>query len=338
MRPLNKPSMNDGILNGTYCSSYNHLVRTQGLNLWGQPGGRLKRSNLDRAIKEQMNLGTENLKAEGLALFNITGLRNGGFRKMFKLSEEEKKVWLKAVLAARVGEGGKRYEDYGIKPTVSNSGDDEGGTDDVRGVVVAAGDDNDTGDDARDGGGDANNAEKKGSTTTTRQEGQKSRRQRMRMKKERRRVGSKSIIANNVEERESNQDDNNGSTNIKEQNDNAESDDGKDRSVAVPLAYGANDASQPSSFYNTCAIFLISFGKEASESTLVERCILSLRRRGNYNGYIIVLTDATPTRYQNEWTKNDNNDDNVIDMHPLDKHLNDKDGSHYSNTRGIIHH
>lgn len=38
VQPLNKASLNDGYLNGTYCSSYNHLVRTQGLSIWGQPG------------------------------------------------------------------------------------------------------------------------------------------------------------------------------------------------------------------------------------------------------------------------------------------------------------
>eukprot|EP00956_Cyclotella_meneghiniana_P031634 scaffold83629_cov40-Cyclotella_meneghiniana.AAC.1 len=39
-------------------------------------------------------------------------------------------------------------------------------------------------------------------------------------------------------------------------------------------------------------IFLISFGEEAAASTLAERCVLSLRRRGQYSGYIVVLTDA----------------------------------------------
>lgn len=34
VQPLNKPSLNDDYLNGTYCSSYNYLVRTQGLSIW----------------------------------------------------------------------------------------------------------------------------------------------------------------------------------------------------------------------------------------------------------------------------------------------------------------
>lgn len=48
-------------LNGTCCSSYNHLVRTQGLSIWGVPGGRPSRTKLDGAIKEQMKLGKEGL-------------------------------------------------------------------------------------------------------------------------------------------------------------------------------------------------------------------------------------------------------------------------------------
>ena len=74
------------------------------------------------------------------------------------------------------------------------------------------------------------------------------------------------------------------------------------------------------------AIFLISFGEEAAASTLVERCVLSLRRRGQYSGYIVVLTDAPPERYAHVW------DDNVIVMHPQKEHLLHEDGSamHYS--------
>ena len=51
------------------------------------------------------------------------------------------------------------------------------------------------------------------------------------------------------------------------------------------------------------AIFLISFGQKAAESTLVERCILSLRRRGQWKGYIVLLTDAAPSRYENVWNE-----------------------------------
>ena len=46
------------------------------------------------------------------------------------------------------------------------------------------------------------------------------------------------------------------------------------------------------------ALFLLSMGQEASESTIVERCLLSIRRRGLYLGPVIVLTDAPHTRYR----------------------------------------
>jgi hypothetical protein len=74
-------------------------------------------------------------------------------------------------------------------------------------------------------------------------------------------------------------------------------------------------------FDKTCAIFLISFGEEAASSTLVERCVLSLRRRGQYNGYIVVLTDAPSERYMHVW------DENVIVMHPQKEHLVNEDGT-----------
>ena len=34
---LNRPFLRDDNLNGTYCSSYNHRVRTEGLSFWGLP-------------------------------------------------------------------------------------------------------------------------------------------------------------------------------------------------------------------------------------------------------------------------------------------------------------
>lgn len=52
------------------------------------------------------------------------------------------------------------------------------------------------------------------------------------------------------------------------------------------------------------AIALISFGEAASESTLLERCILSIRRRGKFNGQVIVITDAPEDRYDSEFDKN----------------------------------
>ena len=216
MHPINKPSLNDDNLNGTYCSQYNHLVRTKGLSLWGVEGGRPTRSKLDGAIKQEFKLGIANLRPEGLPL-----LQNKGMREIWRLPEEEKKAWLKAVLAAR--EGGKSYSDYKIEAVASR---DEG-------IVV---------------------------------------------------------------------------------NDDHDQVDGNDNEV------GANIQLSERELKKTHAIFLISFGKEAAESTLVERCILSLRRRGAWSGYVVVLTDAPADRYQNEW------DGNVIIMHPLEEHFNGEDG------------
>ncbi len=46
------------------------------------------------------------------------------------------------------------------------------------------------------------------------------------------------------------------------------------------------------------AIAMISFGKSAAESPLLERAILSIRGRGEFDGPIVVITDAAPERYQ----------------------------------------
>lgn len=75
-------------------------------------------------------------------------------------------------------------------------------------------------------------------------------------------------------------------------------------------------------YADTNAIFLISFGKEAEKGTLVERCILSLRRRGRYTGFIVLLTDAPLSRYEQIW----NEKDNVIVMNPKEQHFNGADG------------
>jgi hypothetical protein len=59
---------------------------------------------------------------------------------------------------------------------------------------------------------------------------------------------------------------------------------------------GENDE-QPTVFDPYRCIFLISMGKEAMESTLVERFVYSAQHRGRYDGYIVLLTDAPPSRY-----------------------------------------
>jgi len=78
---------------------------------------------------------------------------------------------------------------------------------------------------------------------------------------------------------------------------------------------------QVSNHYGTHAIFLISFGEQAADSTLVERCVLSLRRRGQWTGYIVLLTDASPSRYE-DWDE----ENNVIVMHPREEHFNGAGG------------
>ena len=50
-------------------------------------------------------------------------------------------------------------------------------------------------------------------------------------------------------------------------------------------------------FDPTRLIFLISMGEEAKESKMVERFVWSARHRGQWNGYILLLTDAPIERY-----------------------------------------
>jgi hypothetical protein len=60
------------------------------------------------------------------------------------------------------------------------------------------------------------------------------------------------------------------------------------------------------------AIFLISMGQAAATGKIVERCLLSIRRRGNWNGYVVLMTDAPPERYLPSETQ----DEHFIVMHP----------------------
>lgn len=228
MHPMNKPSLNDDNLHATYCSDYNHRVRTEGLSIWGQPGGRPKRTKIDAAIKDQYNIGKENLTPEGLAL-----IESNGMREIWKLPDEEKKAWLKDILNARTVKG-KSYKEYGFSTSTDANDKDDGESDEY-------------------------------------------------------------------------------------EDEDEEEVDRKAKSKDIESSTNVQIAGQE--FDNTHAIFLISFGKEAAESTLVERCILSLRRRGAWYGYIIVLTDAPPERYQNVW------DANVIVMHPLEEHFKTEDGT-----------
>ena len=54
IRELNKPSLLDDALNGTYCSNYNHLVHTQKLNFWGVPTDRLSKKKSKALSNEEI--------------------------------------------------------------------------------------------------------------------------------------------------------------------------------------------------------------------------------------------------------------------------------------------
>ena len=61
------------------------------------------------------------------------------------------------------------------------------------------------------------------------------------------------------------------------------------------------------------AIVLLSMGPGAAESTLVERCLISIRSRGRFLGPILLLTDAPAGRFA-VLTKED---EQLVLMHPL---------------------
>mmetsp|Transcript_3813 Transcript_3813/g.8113 ORF Transcript_3813/g.8113 Transcript_3813/m.8113 type:complete len:374 (-) Transcript_3813:103-1224(-) len=63
-------------------------------------------------------------------------------------------------------------------------------------------------------------------------------------------------------------------------------------------------SSEKAKFEADSAIALISFGKEAANGTLLEQCILSLRRRGEFDGKVMVITDAPRERYEGEFDEN----------------------------------
>ena len=61
------------------------------------------------------------------------------------------------------------------------------------------------------------------------------------------------------------------------------------------------------------AIVLLSMGPGAAESTLVERCVISIRFRGRFQGPILLLTDASADRFALLTQE----DDQLVLMHPL---------------------
>ena len=344
IQPLNKPSLNDGYLNGTYCSSYNYLVRTQGLSIWGQPGGRPVRSKLDSALKDQMKQRRDNLKSEDYYLFPSSDEPySARLRQMWKKPEKEKKEWLKAVLAAR--KGAKSYKDYEIPATTESGdvGDDVGsasGDGDTESADVGddiSGDEDDEDLTEQEEEENADSAVVSEVEVESDDEGHKSETGYAVSNRE---DSSAERARNNLVEADEDDEDlteqeEGGNADSVVSEDERESDDEDPKSkTGYADATGAEENARKNGvkattneFDDTHAVFLISFGREAAESTLVERCILSLRRRGAWDGYIVLLTDAPPERYQNEW------EDNVIVMHPLDDHLNAADGTPLKFTR-----
>ncbi len=96
VQSLNKPSLLDDDLNGTYCSSYNNLVQSKGVYFWGTEGGRNIRSDLELAIKREFKLGLHNLTSDCEYL-----LLNSTYRDVWKLSKEDQEAWVEKVRSAR---------------------------------------------------------------------------------------------------------------------------------------------------------------------------------------------------------------------------------------------
>jgi len=96
-------------------------VKRASSSIWGVPGGRPSRTKLDGAIKDQMKLGKEGLPSHLQdELFPPTDLLlKQRMTEMWKRPENEKKEWLKAVVAAR--NDGTEYSDYGIPSTTDST-------------------------------------------------------------------------------------------------------------------------------------------------------------------------------------------------------------------------
>jgi hypothetical protein len=259
------------------------------------------------------------------------------------MSEEKKKNWLGRVLAAR--KCGKTFKDYGIEST---SGDDEPNAN----ATTTIDDDNDD-DDEKELSEECKMEKEMEDAAAAKSH--------KRRRKERRKQDQTGTIPKDLQQiskiskRNEYMDGasaHDGTDDVVMMNDAAAEEDDSDEKeedldsmediidvVAADedsgienlhqseiMAVTGLEESSSESFDNTHAIFLISFGSEAATSTLVERCILSLRRRGAYDGYVILLTDAPTDRYDNVW------DENVFVMHPLEEHLNADDGTPFEFT------
>ena len=76
------------------------------------------------------------------------------------------------------------------------------------------------------------------------------------------------------------------------------------------------------------AIYLVSMGEKADDISLVQRCLISIRRKGNWRGYVVVLTNVKfQQMYQEKLGKIDTylygNDSHIIALHPTFEQLKD---------------
>jgi len=69
------------------------------------------------------------------------------------------------------------------------------------------------------------------------------------------------------------------------------------KTVGGGLQVGSAHRMDDKTFDSTRVVFLISMGEEAQKSKMVERFVWSARNRGEWQGYIVLLTDAPIDRY-----------------------------------------
>jgi hypothetical protein len=93
-----------------------------------------------------------------------------------------------------------------------------------------------------------------------------------------------------------------------------------DRRVATAHGPANHDDADTSSR----AIFVISMGKEAAKTKLVERFLYSARQIGRYGGWIVLLTDAPKDRYDPLFHQDWTGKQKLIVMNPLPVHYNTK--------------
>jgi len=88
------------------------------------------------------------------------------------------------------------------------------------------------------------------------------------------------------------------------------------------------DLGQFSVHDNDRAIYLISMGEKAEDISLIQRCLISIRRKGKWRGYVIVLTNVKYQQmYQDKLGTIDSylygDDSHIVVLHPTMEHLQD---------------